>query len=396
MLFRSGECLEMYEVPRCKSCGDALDVSDENAQYIVCKSCGNTNMRSDAMEALEQAKTEIMSWLRKAIPSGVNVTQSENIDPVARHNIFITNVRPNIESEFRDYRFGFINLLSNQLIAMPFKSITAIKVKHDPKTLFTFDAKIKSVESLSVGDESKNLIDLSSGLTYAYALLLNNVNLIKENTDGRYHFLSNNFKIAAESLEGLDDYAVVKERLEALSIISDGIADTIENKSMMAVGKLKKGLEMLSETRKKASSSLDFGSMNMAILKEEVVVKAVLSMAEAINRAPELDSGTVLITLSNIINELDREEKAYTGQWDVLMKRPERYTDLFAEYEKLLGSKVGTETVKIVKGSGKFLVPFWVLEIKYSFVTGMLKKKSVEVSESMLLSAVFPDRKSVV
>ena len=91
--------MEMYEVPRCKSCGGALDVSDESAQYIVCKSCGNVNMRSDAMKALEQAKTEIMSWLRKAIPSGVSITQSENIDPVARHNIFITNVRPNIESE---------------------------------------------------------------------------------------------------------------------------------------------------------------------------------------------------------------------------------------------------------------------------------------------------------
>ena len=147
--------MQMYDVPRCKSCGDALDISDPNAQYIVCKSCGCTNLKSDAMEALNQAKAEIMSWLRQAIPAGINVEQTETMDPIARHNIFMTNVRPSVESEFREYRFGFINILSNQLIAMPFRTLKSINVKHEPKLLFTFDSKIKSVQSLAVDDEAK-------------------------------------------------------------------------------------------------------------------------------------------------------------------------------------------------------------------------------------------------
>ena len=381
--------MEAYTSLRCKSCGAGLNVSDPNAQFFVCNSCGNTTVRSDAVEATEQAKIEIMSWLRKALPTGINFAQTENIDPLARHNIFITSIRPNIDSEFREYRFGFINILSNQLIAMPSRRISTINIKHDTKALFNFDAKIKSVESMAIDDEGKKLLSQSSKLTQSYAVLINIAKLLKEDPNGRYHFMANNFKLAAESMEGVSEFDIVKKRFEALSIISDGIADVIEDNCLKAVSKIKNGLSILAEAKSKASASLDFGSMANAISKEEVVGKTVLSMAEAINKSPELDSGTALVASGNVVKELDREEKISSGEWNVLMKRPERYTDIFSEFSKVLGSKAGANTIKLVKGKGNFLVPFWVLEIKYSFITGGLKKRSVEVSETVLLSAAF-------
>jgi len=386
-----------YEVPRCKSCGEALIISDPDAPYIVCRSCGNQNVRSDGLAAAEQIKAEVMTWVRKAMPAGMSITQIENVDQIARHNIFINSVRPNIESEFRDYRFGMINVMSNQLIVMPFRSLTSIVVKHDPKALFTFNAKVKHMEVLAVDDESKALVKLSTGLTHAYALMINNVNLMRENTPGRYGFMSNNFKAAAESLEGLTEYEILKERMEALSVLSEGIGEVIDNKCIVAVDKLKNALSALAKVKEKASGNLDFGSMGTAISKEEVIGKAILSIAEAINRAPELESGTVLVVLSNFIAELDRQEKTSSAKWDIQMKRPERYTDLFTLITKAIGSKAALETIKVVKGSGSFLVPFWVMEIKYSFVTGsMFSKKAVDVSENVLLSAVFTTDKGAM
>ena len=389
--------MQMYDVPRCKSCGDALDISDPNAQYIVCKSCGCTNLKSDAMEALNQAKAEIMSWLRQAIPAGINVEQTETMDPIARHNIFMTNVRPSVESEFREYRFGFINILSNQLIAMPFRTLKSINVKHEPKLLFTFDSKIKSVQSLAVDDEAKLTIRTASDVTYAYGLVMNNVNLLAEQTDGRYHYMANNFRNSVQALDGLHEYEIVKKRFDALSLSCDGIAEVVENKSMQAIPKLNEGLKKLEEAKTESMSSLDFGSMSTAISKEIVVVKTVISIADTVCKCPELDSGSVLQTTASMVGELSRQEKLGTPGFEVQFRRPERYTETFAEFSKILAAKAGSGTVKIAKGSGDTLVPFWVVEVKYSFETGSLwKKRSVEVSETTLISAEFTTRDDII
>jgi hypothetical protein len=308
---------------------------------------------------------------------------------VARHNIFMTNVRPSIESEFRDYRFGFINIASNQLIAMPFRCITNISLKHSSRTLFNFDAKIKSVEPLVVGDDSKAITKTSAGLSLAYAFMINNAGLLKQDLAGRYPLLSRNFSQAAEALDGLGDYQLIKERFEALAILSDGIDNVINNKCQEAAPKLKGGIKLLSDVKTKAQGNLDFGAMVNPITKEEVVGRTVLSIAEAVNRSPELDSGNILTAVQNIVNELDNQEKSCGGQWDVFLKRPERYTDVFTELGKIIDSKAGAGKIKMAKGSDGVLIPFWILEINYSFVTGSIKKKSVEVKETVLLSALF-------
>ena len=89
-------------------------------------------------------------WISKSIPGGFSIAQQENVDPIARHNIYINNVKPSIDLEIRDFRFALNTTASSPLIVLPFTKGQAVKSKHTSSEVFEFNAKLKSVEPLAV------------------------------------------------------------------------------------------------------------------------------------------------------------------------------------------------------------------------------------------------------
>lgn len=83
---------EMIEL-RCKYCGAPLDRGsvESEAQYVTCPYCGTTQQRVDAKAYMDQMMAQIKSWIGKAIPGGFSLSQTDNVDPIARHNIFVNN-----------------------------------------------------------------------------------------------------------------------------------------------------------------------------------------------------------------------------------------------------------------------------------------------------------------
>lgn len=382
--------MDDYIVPRCKSCGDALVSDDPNATMIVCRSCGNINQRSDAMAALEQAKCELMSWIRTAIPAGVDVNATANIDPIARHNIFVNSVKPKIDAEFRDYKFGFTNILSNPLMAMPFKVVNNITVKHPAKDLFGFDAKVKSIESLAVDDESKALVSTSGAISYAYAMMINNINLLAKPDSDRYGFMENNFTLSANALADIAEYAVVVQRFKGLALISRGVLNLVNKKVADALSSLNEGKSYLQSAMVAAGSSIEFGSMSIAIKKEISYADSIVKIAEAMASAPDFDSNQLLKVVGGIIDGMNSQEARLGSDWSVLMKRSERFADIFTELGHIIDSKTGRASLRTLSVNGGVLLPFWHVDVTYSFTTGSLfKKKSVRVTEDLLISASF-------
>ncbi len=342
------------------------------------------------MAALEQAKNELMSWIRTAIPAGVDVSSTENIDPIARHNIFVNSVKPKIDAEFRDYKFGFTNALSNPLIAMPFKVVNNITIKHPAKNLFGFDAKIKSVESLAVDDESKSLVKASGAISYAYAMIINNINLLSKPDSDRYGFMENNFTLSAQALEGIDDYAIIAERFKGLALISKGILDLVNKRVASSTASLKEGRSFLNNAHNAAASSIEYGSMTISIKKELSYADSIIKIADALAGAPDIDPNQFLKVVGQVIDEMNAQEEKLGQEWSVLMKRTERFSDIFAELGHIVDSKSGRAPIRTLSVSGDVLIPFWHVDVTYSFVTGsLLKKKSVQVTEDLLVSASF-------
>ena len=237
---------EMIEL-RCKYCGAPLDRKDieSDSPYVTCPSCGTTQQRVDAKAYMDQMMAQIKSWIGKAIPGGFSLSQTDNVDPIARHNIFVNNVKPMLDVELREYRFALNSVISSPLIVLPFSKGEPARTDHTSTQAFEFNAKLKSIEPLAVDPESKTSITDGENLASAYAMIVNNSNLLTDTTPGRFALMSNNFRDSADSVRRCKGYEPLAARLDALSevcaasdMVLNGDATGCAMKTESAISKL--------------------------------------------------------------------------------------------------------------------------------------------------------------
>lgn len=209
---------------RCKFCGAPLpaDAAKSDDQYITCDSCGTTQQKVDAKAYLDQLMGQVRSWINQAIPGGAAIAASSSVDAVARHNIFVNNIQPRIDSEFGDYKFGLMSLLSHPMMVMPFAIDGRLKPGHTSAKVFEFGAKLKEVAPLAVSDSTAEVLTEASGVTDAYAVLINNSILLAEDKPGRYLLMANNFQTAAGDFSKMRGYEPAALRFEGLAMLCTG------------------------------------------------------------------------------------------------------------------------------------------------------------------------------
>ena len=209
---------EMVEL-RCKYCGAPLDKKDieSDSPYVTCPSCGTTQQRLDAKKYMEQMMGQIQSWISRTIPGGFTLSQTENVDPIARHSIFINSVKPSVDVEISEYRFALNDVISNPLIVLPFSKGEPAKASRTSTEAFEFDAKLKSVSPRAVDQDSKDSIHTGEGIANTYAMIVNNSKLLTDTTPGRFALMANNFKEAAQSIRNAKGFEPLASRLQALS-----------------------------------------------------------------------------------------------------------------------------------------------------------------------------------
>lgn len=378
---------------RCNSCGGPLEGSGD---MLKCMSCGRAQLKVDSQKYIEQAKMEMMAWISKTIPAGMSLNQTETMDPIARHNIFMNSVRPTLEATYREYKFGFFSAMSNQLLVMPFKTLESRPSRYSPKELFEFDAKVKSIKALAVDDDSKLLIDQASGISTAYAMSVNSMDLMLQDDLERYQFMANNYKSSADVLAGVPGYEIPHKRFVALAKACDGINDIMANRPSLAIPKLEDATCMLEDLEKEARTNIDYSSMALAISREIIICKTVTRIAKALSFASNMDVQSVFKTISDLMIEMNSEYSMQHGNL-ASFGRVERTSEILSQMSEIIAAKNGDSTLRTVPGAAQVLMPFWPVEIKYSFVTGTLfKKHSVEVSEIIFVSAMFPTSSSTV
>lgn len=388
-----GDLMDTLVELRCNSCGGPLEGSGD---VLKCMSCGRTQLRIDSQKYIEQAKMEMMAWISKTIPAGMNLSQTQNMDPIARHNIFMTSIRPSLEATYREYKFGFISALSNQLLVMPFKTLQSRASRYTPKELFEFDAKVKSIKALAVDEENQNLIEEASGISTSYAMSVNSMDLMMKEDLDRYQFMANNYRASAEALNSLPDYEIPRRRFEALAECCEGINDILANRPNTAIPKLEDATVLLEELESESRTNIDFSSMALAISREIIVCKTVTRIAKALSIASNMDTQKIFKTINDLMIELGDESSMAHGQLSSF-SRVERSSEIFSLMSDIIAAKAGDSTLRIVSCPGNILIPFWPVEIKYSFITGSLfKKHSVEVTELILVSAMFTTSSSTI
>lgn len=371
---------------RCKSCGAPIDVTglDPNSPYVTCQYCGTSQQRMDAKKYMDDMMIQIKTWLSNAMPVGMGVEAGENVDPVARHSIFINDVKPRIESELESYRFSNLSLLGNTLLTVPFNSTTVCATQHSPNTVFELNAKARSVAPLAVTPEDKELITTTSVITQSYALTLNNVKLLSEVKDGRWSILATNFREGAKAMADLPSYSLACERFEALGDVSEGFAYFMEGNIGDATASITAGRDKLLSVKDRVFSDPQMSIMYMGIEQEVNIANIVLDIAGFVYTM----GGDPLQTM-NIVKDVINAKPAQNPRWNFLTGNQNRFNEIFGEISKVINAKNGGE-IPVADGQGDILVPFWEVDLRYTFVTGKLwSKKSVEVKDDILICADF-------
>jgi len=332
---------------------------------------------------------QVKSWISKAIPTGMNISQADNMDPVARHSIFSNSVRPRIETELTEYRFGFLSLLSNQLMMMPHRT-TSFRSTHASSSAFEFNAKAKSVAPLAIDADSKELMDTADKMSVAYAMMINNMKLLAENKPGRYELMTTNFNEAADALKGLKRYDVVRQRLEALGEVAKGIAFLESGNAVESRVKIQSGLELLEKAKQNTMTNMDFGSTYLAVEKEAAVTGVILNIVETALYDPSTSPLETLEILKRVMTAPTTEYKSAGTDWRGMFGSTKRFIEIFGNMSSISASRAGKDTISVAGGAGSMLMPFWSVDLRYTFVTGALfGKKSVEVREYLLVPASF-------
>ena len=369
---------------RCKYCGAPFEEKDVGAEtpYITCRSCGTTQQRIDAKAYLDQVMAQVRSWVSSAMPGGFSLTQTENVDSIARHNIFITNVKPRITPEITEYRFAANSLMSNSLFVLPFTVDNTAKPVHTPASAFELNAKLKSLSPLAVDPNDKAEIAGAENLANAYALIINNAKLMQEDKPGRYVLMGNNFRQASDMLKNVKDYESVSKRFGGLADACTGCEKLLNGDAMGSLGYFEKGASALNDAKAGLFSTPALAVMFQGIEREATLVNTA---AEVVKNSM---GGDAVKTFSGL-SKITKIEYPNVSNW-VILRSKDRSRELFDHMAEILAAKAGNGTINIASGDGDILYPFWDIDLRYSFTTGALwSKKSVEVAEDILVPADF-------
>jgi hypothetical protein len=373
---------------RCPHCGAALPEGVK--ELMKCTYCGTTVRVEDANKYVEHLKGFVIEWIRTALPLGIGAIYSTSVDTLARHNIFIHNILPSLNAEFGRVQSDAFECFATPLISPPFvKFSLAHGRQKDTKTLFSYDAKISSIQPLAVDADDQTIVQRMDGLSRAYAHVLIALDLVDNGQTGLYKIIAENFTVAAKALETSNK--ILSNRLMALSEVYLSLDDLLSKKfaeSRKAINRAKIGLE---EAMAKSTLDINLSICVSAIEQELEVTKTVSLILDLMQSNPEIDPLEIMRRIENLFEKIYVSGQVNVPDWKHRFENTGRYSEITKWFCLILAAKSGKTPIKISSGLGSVLFPFWVAEVNYTFGTGALwMKKGKYVRETALIAATFP------
>jgi hypothetical protein len=219
----------------------------------------------------------------------------------------------------------------------------------------------------------------------AYAMLINNTKLLQEDKPGRYLLMANNFNEASAAFRKIKGYGPAADRFQALAGICTGCEKLLNGDGMGSLSYFENGSAMLGKVKAAINTDLTLGIMYQAVEMEITQARILTDLASFMLKGISADPLQIL----NSVKKIMGFNYPKTGKWGFLLGNKDRFDEVFANLSKVLGAKAGG-TLPIVAGGGDYLIPFWDVDLKYSFQTGAAwAKKGVEVTEDLLIPADF-------
>jgi len=334
---------------------------------------------------------QVTAFVRQAVPAGLDVSRSESIDPVARLAAFNMSVRPRLMTQSDQYRFSCFNLLSSPLAVFPFSGSVGPQGGADPATVSIFAAQVQSVSGLAVDDASRDLVGRAGGLASCYQSLLVVSRLSSGNQPERFHLITQNFETASTAIESTHRWAPLSHRLKALAAESEAVdlylsgQDSAKTRILLATAG-----EKLNQARAELAATPELGYMSAAVDQELAGVRTLGSMVSI----SELSAGVSphpLAFSQRLTAVLDWLSQTAPPEWAPVFRSLRLREEVFRRGAELRAAQAGTGSIRVISAGAGCLVPFWVVELPYTFETGVAwTKRGKEVPETLLVAATFP------
>jgi len=381
---------------RCKSCSAPLSARPSE-DIVTCEYCGSTQRLIDARAFFDQILAQVNAWVRQAMPPGIGSSVTSIVDPLARHMVFTNNIQPRLTTEFGEYRFACLNILSHPLLVLPYMTESTIAARDNSQDIFLFHAKTQSIQPLAVDDDSKSLLSEISGLSVAYAYLLNNVSLMSELKPERYHFMRQNLEAAADALKEIPKYNGLFQRVKGAAALSHGLDLLTTLRPVEAQAHLEEARGQLEEAQRIVSQNPEMAIMLQAIKTELSITNSARYLADAVAMSPGGDTSAGIMPIRNLLSILGTIQRDAPPFWRLRFQNAAHHEYILKTVADIRRATSGSGTIRIISGSGTMLFPFWAVDIPYTFQTGALwKTQGVEVVESVLVSATFPTDRGAI
>lgn len=377
---------------RCSSCGAPLpEPSPGGGDLVSCAHCGTVQKLVDARAFLDQILLQVNAFVRQALPPGLDANVPGVVDPVARHNLWVSNIGPRLSSEYTEFRFRALHLLSRALVVLPFMTESDPAPLGDPKEAYLFQAKAQSVASLAVDEESRALVAEAIALASAYAAALTNLALLRGERPERFHLLERNFADAAKSAQEVPKLQGLAARFGALGALSHALDLVASARARDALPSLEEAKGRLGQARNALGSDFDLAILLQAVDEESSIARATGYLAQALGLDPRGPSPASLLAFRAFLATIAGERRAGLPAFQRTFSAPDRAERLLQMALDARRAQGGQGAVRVAPTAGPWTVPFWVLEVPYTFQTGVAwRKRGVEVPELLLLAATFP------
>jgi DNA-directed RNA polymerase subunit RPC12/RpoP len=374
---------------RCKFCSAPLSAK-QFEEIIRCEYCGSSQKLIDARSFVDQILLQVNAWVRQSMPAGLGENMTSMMDPVARHMVFINSIKPRLTTEYGEYKFNCFNLLSYPLITLPFM-VTNAGVKNNPKQIFLFQAKVQSIQQLAVDTDGKDFISEINAMSVAYGYLLNNIMLSSDNKPERYHFMTQNFDAASQATKSLRRFPGLSNRLEGLGKLSNGLDLLMSQQPNKATASLQEAKNLLEKSEQTFNQNPETAILNMAAKIELSIANSAIFLTEYASQDASGKISGDFSPIANLLSIISTIQKTQSSIWKTPFLDAMHNEKIFGNIAAICRAKNGSGTINAIFGNGSHLLPFWVVDIPYTFQTGALwKTKGVEVVESVLISATFP------
>ncbi|MEM2308818.1 MAG: hypothetical protein QW266_07845 [Sulfolobales archaeon] len=362
---------------RCANCGAPLPEPKQGSSWVKCEYCGYTSRVVDASKYVESLRQELEKWIRDILPPAL--ITSTTVDVAARYQIFQSLIKPRVSLIRANVRAKYLQYLSQPIT--PF-IVVKQDSSEDSKRFFEEALKVESLKDFAVSVEDQKLLTETVVYENLVAYL---ANMFRALGRSDYRAALKNCEEALQAVPELPEYSLVKERLKAVFSMLSAINELWNRNASASLTLINSSISMYSSLLQKVSGRA-VPEVNPGVLEmEKLFAESLANVVEAAYRLFTTGEDPL-----KMVEWFDRYIPIFNELREAYRRPAQDLLEVTTRVKELVLSKTGLSELSVVRGQGVYYIPYYVVEVRLSYIKGFLLRKGAESSVKLMVSGIAP------